>query len=136
MSVGHLKSAPAGVQRSIEGSALELENRICVPSGDQDGHESFAPVVRRTGLLPSGSATKMPRSSAIGFWYAILEPSGDHAICAMRAGSSSNTTRRPEPSGSTASMRLPPPTRKKIGPLATEPTIATGVGVGVGSPPI
>lgn len=113
MSVGQRKSSP-GVHGPTEGSARLLENTIVVPSGDQEGQASFTPRVSRTASVPSASATKIPRSSTIGSWYAIFEPSGDHAICAT-GSPLPNTVRRFEPSGSTASIQLgpsPPPTRK------------------------
>ena len=49
-----------GLQRPIDGSYAVLEKRICVPSGDHDGHESFTPSVRRTAPLPSGFAVPIP----------------------------------------------------------------------------
>src|SRR5262245_22910071 len=121
MSVGHVKSAPAGAHGEMDASYRVLENAIVVPSGDQDGQPSFAPRVRRTASLPSAFATKMPRSSTTGSWYAIRVPSGDHATCTIRIGSPSNTTRRSEPSGDTEYHVDPPspPTRYRICPFAT-----------------
>jgi hypothetical protein len=68
------------VHCSIEWSYLVLENRIFVPSGDHEAHESFTPSVSRATLVPSGSAVSIPYSPFRKLSNAIRVPSGEKAI--------------------------------------------------------